>query len=134
LENYFLIRFRETPDGFGVVGKFCNAVDMETICFTYELPWNDNKRSDSCIPAGTYKCIVKYSHSKGRVFEILGVKDRSGILIHVGNTHVDTDGCVLVGRDLYQNSIGRSRIAMGEILMKLPDEFELTVVDKYRKD
>lgn len=66
-------------------------------CTTLELPWKDNQRRISCIPAGKYD-IRKYSSpSKGRVFLLEEVPNRSFIEIHSGNFHFDVLGCILVG-------------------------------------
>jgi len=79
----------------GVFGTL--AVNNLPVAVTLERPWLDNKKSVSCIPAGTYiaKRIVSPSH--GNVFEVTGVKDRQHILFHIGNTIKDSEGCILVG-------------------------------------
>ena len=69
--------------------------------FTLEDAWRANARGASCIPAGTYACRphgwrgepVKFKN----VWEVTAVPGRSAILIHAGNTHADTEGCILVG-------------------------------------
>ncbi len=67
------------------------------ICLTLELPWKDNMTSLSCIPKGLYK-VEKYSSDKYKhVFKILNVPSRTNVLIHVGNTADDTQGCILLG-------------------------------------
>jgi hypothetical protein len=134
VQVYMLLRFRPTKDKLGIIGSLMkdSGSDVKSICRTYELPWRDNERNISCIPSGIYDCRIRYSSTKGRSFEVLNVKDRSDILIHVGNTHVDTEGCILVGLDALDNSIARSRQAMGELLIKLPDTFRLIIRDCYK--
>ena len=66
-------------------------------CFTLELPWKDNQRNISCIPAGTYEYIYRISPSNGEVLQLLSVKDRTFIQIHAGNFTRHTEGCILVG-------------------------------------
>lgn len=72
---------------------------------TLELPWRDNRRKLSCIPAGRYRCVWVRSPRFGWVYHVTGVPDRTAILIHGGNlagdatkgrrTHVQ--GCILLG-------------------------------------
>lgn len=73
-----------------------------TVFHTIERPWLDNKPRVSCIPPGTYKFAPhgwekNSTASKTRVWELLDVPDRTGILIHVGNTSKDVIGCIAVG-------------------------------------
>lgn len=70
-------------------------------CFTLELPWKENKKNISRIPAGHYKAVVHDSPKFGMCLWIQDVPDRSEILIHKGNYHKDTLGCILVGQDLF---------------------------------
>jgi hypothetical protein len=66
------------------------------LCLTLELGWLDNERDISCIPTGRYRC---WKRSSGR-WEVLDVPGRSGILFHVGNSHYDTTGCILLGMEI----------------------------------
>lgn len=78
--------------------------DMMFICKTLELAWKDNKPNVSCIPPGVYEC--KYTRSnrlsqlKGKdvlTYEVLGVKNRSGIRIHSANYFYQLHGCIALG-------------------------------------
>lgn len=65
--------------------------------FTLENPYIDNKPYISCIPPDSYVC-EKFNGAKFKdVWQLMGVPDRSYILIHHGNREADTSGCVLVG-------------------------------------
>lgn len=66
-------------------------------CDTLELPWKENKRQISSIPNGTYSVQWRKDDVFPEVLELLNVPDRSGILIHSGNTTSDIQGCILVG-------------------------------------
>lgn len=74
-------------------------------CYTLELPDlnNDgiegNEVRKSCIPDGTYPVKAHTSPKFGRTFWIKEVPGRTAILIHAGNFHRHTLGCVLVGSD-----------------------------------
>lgn len=67
------------------------------LCLTLELPWNDNDPDTSCIPKGEYQFIRHDSPKFPHTWQIVGVPDRDGILIHNGNTEDDTHGCIIVG-------------------------------------
>lgn len=75
-------------------------------CQTIELPWRDNQRSISCIPAGEYKVSIRQSPKYGLVYHIKEVPSRSYILIHAGNFAGDkykgyrtnVAGCILLGK------------------------------------
>jgi hypothetical protein len=64
---------------------------------TLELPWKNNARNVSCIPAGMYYCSYWSSSTMGNSYKLYDVPNRGGILIHAGNYIHDTEGCILVG-------------------------------------
>lgn len=104
---------------------------------TLELPWRDNQRRISRIPAGTYTAVRHESPTFGRCIWIQGVPNRSHILIHAGNFHTNTLGCVLVGKEFKDiNGDGNydvtlSKVAMTEILESgLPNAFQITISDR----
>lgn len=66
-------------------------------CDTLELPWKDNARKISSIPTGMYSVQWRKDDVFPEVLEVLNVPERSGILIHSGNTTADIKGCILVG-------------------------------------
>ncbi len=71
--------------------------DGEFILKTLEEPWNDNIPHISSIPTGPYLCVHHEGVKFSDVWEITGVKGRTGILIHAGNTTEDITGCILLG-------------------------------------
>jgi hypothetical protein len=66
-------------------------------CLTLELPWRDNQRNVSCIPAGRYTCRMFTRPNGNREYEVSNVPGRSSILFHPGNTVRDIQGCILPG-------------------------------------
>lgn len=67
-------------------------------------------RGKTAIPTGEYRVTLDvvspkfskkraYQFCSGRLPRLLGVKGFDGILIHIGNTPDDTDGCILVGEN-----------------------------------
>lgn len=76
------------------------------ICRMMELPWRDNARGLSCIPAGLYRVEYLEQSASGKyrdVYHVLDVPERAGILIHPGNWagardrgwRTDSWGCLL---------------------------------------
>lgn len=77
---------------------------LPIVLCTVERPWLNNADDISCIPAGKYKVIPhgwepgNPNHfAKVKVWQIVGVKDRDGILFHVANRAIELKGCVGVG-------------------------------------
>ena len=73
--------------------------------FTLERPWRQNKVNVSCVPCGEYVLSPHgwELHSKvkfKRVWRLNEVEGRTSILIHAGNYHHDSFGCILVGNDV----------------------------------
>lgn len=64
---------------------------------TLEDAWRDNERNISCIPEGKYKIKRINSPKFGMTFTVENVEGRSYIRFHWGVTHLDTEGCILVG-------------------------------------
>ena len=114
-----LLIIRETFTDISTIGNL--YLDGEWLCDTLELPYIDNQRSISCIPAGHYKVRLRYPReSATRDYLHLLVEDvpnRDYILFHIGNSAKDTRGCVLVGIGTEQDFVKNSTLAMG-LLMK----------------
>jgi hypothetical protein len=105
---------------------------------TIELPWKDNQRRESCIPEGEYRTIRHRSPSYGDCFWLQDVKNRSEILIHVGNFAAsknprtgtpDTKGCILPGQKFVDIDgdgfvdVTSSGLTMKKLLDTLPNSF-----------
>jgi len=103
-------------------------------CFTLELPWLNNVRSQSCIPGGIYRWEKHESPSLGPVVHILGVDDRTWIYIHKGNYTSQIKGCILVGtmiKDLNGDGIpdvGNSSTAFDNLMEQLPNSGKITLL------
>jgi hypothetical protein len=68
-------------------------------CETMELPHRGNAQCISHIPSGTYKAAAQENPRFGWHIRLADVPDRTGVLLHVGNSIEQTDGCILVGTD-----------------------------------
>ena len=93
--TYILTRNLSTPNEMMGVLKVDNS-----LFYTIEKPWKDNTPSESCIPAGTYKCVWHSSPSKGMCYLITKVPNRSQILIHSANYASELLGCIALGMTL----------------------------------
>lgn len=65
--------------------------------YTLEQEWRDNTTGNSCIPEGDYVLRHHSGPQQRHAWQLMDVPGRTWILIHPGNTEVDTEGCILVG-------------------------------------
>lgn len=79
----------------GTIGVLING--NRPICLTLERDWLDNAKGLSCIPEGSYLCVLGDHPKHGTTYEVTNVPGRDAILIHSGNTEADTEGCILIG-------------------------------------
>ena len=118
-QNINLLLIRDTFTDESTIGElFLNG---ERMCDTLELPYRDNKRSISCIPAGQYDVRLRLARESATRdylhLLVKDVKDRSHILVHRGNKPSHTKGCILVGLTSKQDFVGNSTLAL-DILLK----------------
>ena len=114
-----LLIIREIFTEVSTIGKL--SLNGEWLCDTLELPYRNNQRSISCIPAGQYKVRLRTARESAtrNYLHLLveDVKDRTYILFHRGNVSKDTRGCILVGIGVEQDLVKNSTLAM-DLLMK----------------
>lgn len=93
-------------------------LDKKFLCFTIELPWVGNRRSESCIPEGTYELEARFSKKIGNHLLVKNVPDRNLILIHPANyAKEELQGCIAPVSEL--TGIGKgtnSKLAMQKVL------------------
>ncbi len=122
-------RMETSPQGtLGVL-----RIDGLIHSFTLEPPDKGNAQNISCIPPGRYMCRRVESPTKGEVFEVTEVPNRS----HIGNTAHHTEGCILpgarVGSLKGQRAVlnsGAAHYALMETMAGV-DEFPLTIRNSY---
>lgn len=137
MNNVTILRIRRSDHGTEGVLVF-----DDFRCFTLELPWKENAKNISCIPAGEYDVTIRQSPRFGRVYWVLKVEGRTYILVHSGNWAGDeelglkshTNGCILLGTKrgylAGQRAVLLSRRAIRKFMDKLQGEdFKLRVID-----
>jgi len=109
-------------------------------CKTLELPWNANKKNESCIPLGNYEVTPRQSAKYNKHFHIQDVPGRSFILIHIGNYKDQTRGCVLIGDKLADlnadgyKDVTSSKATLQKLLKVAPNGFDLTIKNKAKRN
>lgn len=79
----------------------------------------------TAIPYGKYDVIINRSNRFKRDLPLLlNVPMFEGIRIHPGNTHVDTEGCLLPGTLKRKGSVANSRIAFNGLFNKIFNAIE----------
>lgn len=131
-------------------------IDGVFACYTLEdEPRKAKIKGETRIPEGTYKVelriigthhqkyLKKYPYMHLGMLHITGVPNFTNILIHIGNTDDDTDGCLLVGDSAISNvkQVGRinsSTIAYEKIYPKIAarlhngEDVYITYHDEYK--
>lgn|ERR1035437_2359376 len=125
-------------DAYREDGIFSTLLDDkgDTIAKTLEHSYDNLPK----VPAGTYTCVRGPHRLHGMTedfstFEVTGVEGHAGILFHWGNFNKDSEGCVLVGKEVAIQAAGawiitasRDTFAAFMALQEGVDEFQLTVV------
>lgn len=104
---------------------FCNALEDKDRGLSQTMPLEEIKETkvygETAIPTGRYEVRMdivspKYNGVKwykdnfgGRMPRLESVKGFSGILIHSGNTALDSNGCILVGMNKAKGKVLDSR-------------------------
>lgn len=92
--------------------------------------------SETAIPSGEYKVrmdvvspkyqAVKWYNDlcKGRMPRLEGVPGFDGILIHPGNTALDSSGCLLPGRNTKVGQVTQSRETFAALYKQMKEAFD----------
>ena len=116
--------------------------DGTKICDTLEPTWRDYQggeekvKGHSAVPEGTYPVVVTRSPRFGRNLPLLvGVPGFEGVRIHAGNSPKDTEGCVLVGRNLQKGRLSDSRASLERLMNIIDGEARifLTIKNNWQK-
>lgn len=120
---------RKWPRNNYIIGQM--FIDGVFFCHTMEPP---RSGAHPCIPAATYE-VQMYPSAKFRGMRpiILNVPKRSGILIHEGNYPRQTQGCILVGRNMSVGTLSFSKNTLDELIyrIKLADKVSITIKESF---
>lgn len=96
---------RDTLTDNSTTGKL--YVNDRFWCYTLEDKTRDQKvYGETCIPCGVYRIDLYFWTKHGMWYpRLFGVPGFSEILIHKGNSKMDTKGCILVGMDRADDQI-----------------------------
>lgn len=123
-----LTLLRSFPQETETIGDL--FVDGRWFCHTLEDRLREVKvYGETAIPDGWYGVILSWSPRFKQVLpELLDVPGFLGIRIHPGNTHRDTEGCILVGDEIGPASIYKSRQAFNRLMPLLSEGQERGIV------
>lgn len=87
-----------------------------------------------CVAPGVYSIDFHYSPKFGKyMLTLCGVRGRFGILIHSGNTSLDTSGCILVGKRENIGVLSDSRDTLNKLFdrcLAVFDKEPITIIIK----
>lgn len=76
--------------------------------------------AQTAIPRGRYQIVLTMSQRFKRELPLLvAVPGFAGIRIHSGNVIDDTEGCIIVGYTRQAKSVGKSRLALEEFIVRV---------------
>ena len=115
--------------------RFCETLEDTDRGLKDEMPLSTIRTrkiyGETAIPLGTYPVVMdvrspKYAAVKfykelcdGKMPRVTGVKGFEGILIHPGNSALDTLGCLLVGQNKVVGGLVKSRETFKALYEKL---------------
>ena len=108
-----LVRYCYGPDH--VAGLLKYGENFSQSLWTLECPWRENQVFISCVPDGSYPLVAFDSPEHPDCWVLTPVPGRTGILIHIGNTVTDTQGCILIGQTQSPGKVGNSRDALRQL-------------------
>lgn len=115
---------------------FCDTIEDKDRGLKQSLPASVNKAMKkvgaTAIPTGKYQVTLKmksprfskkkqYEFCGGYLPRLINVPAFEGVLIHVGNTAKDTEGCILVGRNTKVGKVLDSGVTFRALYAKLKE-------------
>lgn len=125
--------------------RFCDTIEDTDRGLSQALPLSVNKakkkKGVTAIPAGRYRITLdvvsprfsgktQYLFCGGKLPRLINVPAFDGVLIHIGNSARDTEGCILVGENKAVGKVLNSTKtfkALYEVLKKANDNIYITI-------
>ena len=112
------------------IGKL--YLNDEYFCDTLEdvvRPEGRKIAGKTAIPAGEYKVVLTESKRFKKLLPLLiNVPNFTGVRIHSGNTHHDTEGCILVGENNVKGRVINSRATMNRLMAQLTGDDTIEIL------
>lgn len=124
---------------------FCDTIEDKDRGLQQQLPLSVNqakkKKGVTAIPVGRYRITLaiqsprfsqkkQYAACNGYLPRLINVPAFDGVLIHIGNTANDTEGCILVGKNKQVGKVLESTTTFWKlysILQDAKDEIYITI-------
>jgi len=127
---------------------FCDTIEDKDRGLTQSMPQAviraTKRKGVTAIPTGRYRVTLEvkspkfsakkyeknYGFCDGYLPRLINVPGFDGVLIHIGNTARDTDGCVLVGKNTKVGKVLESRavfVKLYEELKKANNSIYITI-------
>lgn len=116
--------------------RFCDTLEDRDRGLSQTLPLASNKarkvKGETAIPTGRYQVTLgvkspkyaarkQYAFCNGYVPRLINVPAFDGILIHIGNTAADSEGCILVGKNTKVGMVTHSTVTFWQLYSRLQD-------------
>lgn len=113
---------------------FCDTLEDTDRGLSQDLPVSVNaskkKHGATAIPTGHYRITLdvfsprfgkkkQYAFCGGLLPRLINVPAFDGVLIHIGNTEKDTEGCILVGKNREVGKVLDSRVTFEALYARL---------------
>ena len=124
---------------------FCDTIEDKDRGLQQQLPLSVNvakkKKGVTAIPVGRYRITLavksprfskkkQYEACNGYLPRLINVPAFDGVLIHIGNTANDTEGCILVGKNKQVGKVLESTTTFWKlysVLQDANDEIYITI-------
>jgi hypothetical protein len=115
---------------------FCDTIEDKDRGLQQQLPLSVNvakkKKGVTAIPVGRYRVTLavksqrfsqkkQYAACNGYLPRLVNVPAFDGVLIHIGNTANDTEGCILVGKNIQVGKVLESTATFWKLYSLLQD-------------
>lgn len=116
--------------------RFCDTCELPDRGLRQDMPESVirayKRKGRTAIPRGRYRVTLgvqsqrfknnpNYAFCNGYLPRLINVKGYDGVLIHIGNSAKDTDGCLLVGRNTKIGMVLQSKLTFRELYPKLKE-------------